>query len=152
MIESYTQALEEFKRVDHLFYVTLKYTRTVDVIRSVIERLKTTYEYSIDALLKCLKEEKIIEDIPKSPVVKAQWAKEKCEDEKIRNYIDMYLMLRRIMRVEYRKREEFRRHVTMMINMDGKQMDIDIDLLNEYFEQTKEFLKYIKDKVDKYKE
>ena len=29
----------EVKRVDHLIYVSLKYTRTVDVIRSVVERI-----------------------------------------------------------------------------------------------------------------
>ena len=31
--------IEELKRVDHLVYVSLKYTRTVDVIRSIIDRL-----------------------------------------------------------------------------------------------------------------
>ncbi len=33
-------ALQELKRADHLIYVTLKYTRTVDVIKNTIKRLK----------------------------------------------------------------------------------------------------------------
>ena len=65
MIESYQQATEEFKRIDHLYYVSLKYTRTVDVIRSVIERMISCYEAAIDSFLKCLKEEKKIEEILK---------------------------------------------------------------------------------------
>ena len=39
MIESLENAKEELKRIDHLIYVTLKYTRTVDVLLSVVERM-----------------------------------------------------------------------------------------------------------------
>ena len=37
--ESIDKAKEELKRVDHLFFVSLKYTKTVDVIKSLIDRL-----------------------------------------------------------------------------------------------------------------
>ena len=52
MIESLEDAKEELKRVDHLIYVSLKYTRTVDVLRNVIERLVTASEFMITAMLK----------------------------------------------------------------------------------------------------
>ena len=152
MIESYKQSLEEFKRVDHLFYVTLKYTRTVDVIRSVIERIISTYEHAIDSLLKCYKEEGIIGEIPKNPIGKATLIKEHCNEDKLCKYIENYLILRKIMREDYTKREEFRRHVTMVLEHEGKTMNIDIDLLKEYYDQTGEFLKYARQKVEKYKD
>jgi hypothetical protein len=38
-------------RVDHLIFVSLKYSRTVDVIKSVIKRLISTYEIAMKALL-----------------------------------------------------------------------------------------------------
>jgi hypothetical protein len=152
MIESYKQSIEEFKRVDHLFFVTLKYTRTVDVIRSVIERLITTFEYAIDALLKCMKEEKIIEELPKTPVAKAMLAKEKCDNEEMIKYVDIYLNLRKVMREDYKKREEYRRHVTMIVEMDGETLNFDIDLLKEYYEYMSDFLKYVKGKVEGYKD
>ena len=44
-------AREEMKRADHLLYVSLKYTRTVDVIKSLIERLFSTIDAITDALL-----------------------------------------------------------------------------------------------------
>lgn len=152
MINSYKQSIEEFKRVDHLFYVTLKYTRTVDVIRSVIERLISTFEYGIDALLKCMKEEKVIDEIPTNPIGKCELVKEKCNDDKLISYLNMYLELRKIIRAEYTKREEFRRHVTMIAQLEHSTVNIDIDLLKEYYDKTKKFLTYLKDRVHKYSE
>jgi hypothetical protein len=152
MIESYKQAIEEFKRVDHLFYVSLKYTRTVDIMRSVIERLIATFENSIDALLKCMKEEKQIVDIPDNPVGKAMIVKENDKDNDIQKYLDLYLMLRKIMRLEYSKREEFRRHVTMTVEYNEEPFEINIDVLEEYYNQTKKYLNYIKSRVECYRE
>ena len=152
MIESYKQAIEEFKRVDHLYYVTLKYTRTVDVIRSVVERLISTFEYGVDALLKCMKEEKIIDEIPSSPVEKGMLAKEKCENEEICKDLGIYLNLRKIMREEYTKREEYRRHVTMVVEYEGETLNIDIEILKEHYDDMKDFLRYIKERVEGYKD
>ena len=152
MIESYKQSVEEFKRVDHLYHVSLKYTRTVDVIRSLIERLISTFEHGIDALLKCMKEEKAISEIPSSPVAKGTLMKEKCEDNEICQIIQEYLMLRKLMRAEYTKREEFRRHVTMIVDFEGQPFNIDIDKLKEYYDDAADFLKYAKTKVTDYRD
>jgi hypothetical protein len=152
MRESYERAIEDFKRVDHLYHVSLKYTRTVDVIRSVIERIISTYENAIDALLKCMKEEKEIEELPSNPVGKAELAKEKCGSEEFCKYIDTYLKLRRILRMEYTKREEFRRHVTMTVSFEGETLNIDIDKLKEYYDETKALIMHVKSRVQAYKE
>jgi hypothetical protein len=152
MIESYRNAIEEYKRVDHLFYVTLKYTRKVDVIRSMIDRLIATFEYGIEAILRCMKDEKSIEDIPASPVAKGDLAIEKCESEEMCGYMNTYLLLRKIMRADYKKREEYRRHVTMITELAGKTLEIDIDLLKEYYDDTGCFLKYIKERVKIYQD
>jgi hypothetical protein len=152
MMESYTQAIEEFKRVDHLYHVSLKYTRTVDVIRSVIERLISTYEQAIDALLKCLKEEKAIDDIPSNPVGKGILAVERCDSEEIKRYLNNYLKLRKILRCEYTKRDEFRRHVTMTVTCEGEVLNIDIDKLKEHYDETRSFLTYVKGRIQGHKE
>lgn len=152
MIESYKQSVEEFKRVDHLYHVSLKYTRTVDVIRSVIDRIISTFEHGIDSLLKCMKEEKALAEIPYSPVAKATLMLEKCQEDKICLSIQEYLMLRKLMRAEYTKREEFRRHVTMIVAFEDKQVNIDIDKLGEYYDDIADFLRYVKSKVSTYKD
>ena len=74
--------VEELKRVDHLVMVSLKYTRTVDVIRSVIERIIASYDFFILALLTHLKDKKRIDQVPGNPVMKCELIKEKFSDNK----------------------------------------------------------------------
>ena len=54
MNEEFEQAKGELRRADHLMYVSLKYTRTVDVIKSLIMRMLNTYDNLILSLLKPL--------------------------------------------------------------------------------------------------
>ena len=63
MKELLKDAKEELKRVDHLIYVSLKYTRTVDVIRNVIDRLISSFDFVADGLLQKALDEKKIKEI-----------------------------------------------------------------------------------------
>ena len=60
MREEFEDAKSELKRVDHLIYVSLKYTRTVDVFKSIIERLINSYGFLIEGILASLKDRKKI--------------------------------------------------------------------------------------------
>ena len=133
-------AKEELKRVDHLFYVSLKYTRTVDVIKSVIERLITTFDFSIDALLMYMQKKKKVKDLPLNPIAKCELIKKLFSDDPgfIRE-IDFYMLLRKMNRAEYAKEREFRRHVTMVAVVDEEVLNIDIDIIEEYYARTKIF-------------
>ena len=51
MKDTIEKAKEELKRADHLYYVSLKYTKTVDVIKSIIERLINAFDFTIDSLV-----------------------------------------------------------------------------------------------------
>ena len=56
--------------------------------------------------------------------------------------------MRDIFQAKYDKREEYRRHVTMITILGpGETIDVDIDLLQEYFAKTREFEEYILEKV-----
>jgi hypothetical protein len=143
MIDSFEDAAEEFKRAEHLFYVSLKYTRTVDVIRGLIERLISTYDFALMCLMKYAKEQKKISEIPSSPILQCQKAEEIFTDLKIQKYLDLYVILRKLMRAPYTKKEEYRRHVAMLSDVDGKTMEINIDLLTEYFNKTLDLMKLV---------
>lgn len=144
MIESLFNARQELKRADHLIYVSLKYTRTVDVIKSIIERLLNCFDFGINSLLIEAKESKKLDDIPTTP-------KQKCDkvielfpdDEKINDYISFYRLLRKISLAEFTRAREFRRHVTMTAIVDDSYIDVTIDVILEYNEKTKEFINYI---------
>lgn len=147
MEESLEDAAEEIKRAEHLFYVSLKYTRTVDVIRSLIDRLISTFDHGILSLLKYAKEKKKIKDIPPTPVVRAQLVEKTFKEINLKNYLDMYLLHRKLLRAPYTKREEYRRHVTMTSELEDQKIEVNIDTLKEDFDKTMDFLRLVKDTI-----
>lgn len=147
MEESLEDAKEELKRVDHLFYVSLKYTRTVDMIRTLISRLISTFDCGILSLLKHAKEKKKIKEIPPSPISKCELLKKIYKDINIEKYTDLYILLRRLMREPYAKREEYRRHVTMISQLGEKKIETDIDILKEYYDTTTKFLQLVEETI-----
>ena len=144
MKEALDNARDELKRVDHLFYVSLKYTRTADMMRHMIERLINAFSFGIDSLLKHAKENKKISSIPDNPAMKCSLLLKTFTGEELRDQINLYLTLRKIMRCDYSKREEFRRHVTMTCMMDkGEVIEINIDVLKIYYDTAKAFIGYV---------
>ncbi|MDP6600426.1 MAG: hypothetical protein QF798_03255 [Candidatus Woesearchaeota archaeon] len=144
MEEALDNAKEELKRVDHLFYVSLKYTRTADMMRHMVERLISTFSFGIESLLKYAKEQKKIDNIPNNPVMDSKLMMKTFTDEEIANYMDLYLRLRKIMKANYSKREEYRRHVTMICTIDnGRVEEVNIDILKEYYGTAKNFINYV---------
>ncbi|MBW2974494.1 hypothetical protein KY366_02140 [Candidatus Woesearchaeota archaeon] len=143
MEESLEDAKEEIKRVDHLFYVSLKYTRTVDMMRSMIGRLISTFDYGMLSLLKYSKEKKKTNEIPETPISKCELLKEIYEETNIKKYMDLYLLLRKLMKSPYTKKEEYRRHVTMISQIGDKKVDTNIDILKEYYEKTTKFVSFV---------
>lgn len=142
-LEALENSYEELKRVDHLLFVSLKYTRTVDVIKHVIERMISCLGFAFDAMLLKAKEHEKITDIPSAPVKKAELLRKLYEnDERVPSIVDFYLLLRKIDRAEFSRAREYRRHVTMSVTVDGKPIDLSIDTMSEYFEKTKDFYGY----------
>ena len=143
MEESLQDAAEEVKRAEHLFYVSLKYTRTADMMRHTIERLINAFSFGVESLLKHAKEEKKIDEIPANPVMRCKLLLKNFTDEELTNYVDLYSKLRKIIKVDYSKREEYRRHVTMSSVMEnGEIVEVNIDVLKDYYDLAKNFIKY----------
>jgi hypothetical protein len=148
MIEDLPEkAKDEIKRADHLVYVTLKYTRTVDVIKSTIKRLITAYNYVILEALEHAKDNKKIKEIPASSQDKVALLKKLYKDD-IVEYLKLYTLLKSIDQAAYTGREEYRKHVTLTVTLDKKTLDIDIPVLVEYFKKTKEFVNLINSWVE----
>ena len=153
MREALENAIQELKRVDHLFWVSLKYTRTVDVIRHTVQRLVNVFDFGLDSILKQAKDDKLIEEVPKIPGQKCDMLKKTFPDNnKLLGHVKLYVKLRKILKAEYSKREEYRRHVTMTVIVEGETIDVDIDLLKEYYEISKEFINFVRTMIDGEKE
>ena len=144
MKEALDNAKQELKRVDHLFYVSLKYTRTADMMWHMIERLINAFSFGVESLLKHAKEEKKIVEIPANPVMRCKLLLKNFTDEELTNYIDLYSKLRKIIKADYSKREEYRRHVTMTSVMEnGEIVEVNIDVLKDYYDLAKNFINYV---------
>ena len=133
------EAREELKRADHLIYVSLKYTRTVDVIKSVIERLISCLDFTIDKLLAHAVEEKLISEKPSNAGLKCN-ALKKAYGDVFGEMVSFYLLMRNISRAEYKKSSEYRRHFTMTATTDEGIHAIDIDKAKELFFKVRQFV------------
>ena len=144
MNEELMNAKQELKRVDHLIFVSLKYTRTADVLKNVVLRLINSYEFIVDSLLVMASENGKIKEIPTAPMLKVEELKKLFPDDKaLTEKLDFYVLLRKIKNAEYEAENEFRRHVTMRTKIDGNEIDINIDIVTDYYKDTKQFIEYI---------
>ena len=154
MKDTFDEAIQELKRVDHLFWVSLKYTRTVDVIKHVIDRLINCIGFGLESLLKYAKEKKLITTIPANEGLRCDLLKKTFPDNtELIDYINFYLRLRKLSKAEYTRREEFRRHVTMIATIDkGEVVEVSIDTLKEDYEKTRTFIAFVKKIINEEKE
>ncbi|MBI2151659.1 hypothetical protein HYU21_02970 [Candidatus Woesearchaeota archaeon] len=137
------EAREELKRLEHIIYVTLKYTRTVDVLTNAVHRLIEIYDLIIEAYLEKAKSEGLITALPKSPALRATVLIELYkEDAQLKKYIVFYTFIKNILKSPRQKREEFRRHVTLVTDFDNYSTEINIDNLINCERFTHKFFRY----------
>ncbi len=149
MKESLQNAKQELKRVDHQIFVSLKYTRTVDVLMLTLGKMIDVYECFVDCLLKKAVEEKRIREeyIPMTPIEKGNMTRDLYKDEIVQHNLDLYFLLRKVVKTNPKKEQEFRRHVTLRTFVDGNEIAVDIDQVAEYYEILKQFLAWVEQRV-----
>ena len=150
MIETLEEAGEELKRADHLIYVSLKYTRTADVLLNTLSRMIDAYEFLIDALLAYARDVKNLKESPQTPLEKGNLAKKLYPQQEIQDNIDLFFLLRKIYRAPYDKEQEYRRHVAIITSIDGREEIVNIDIITQYHEFEKAFFKYVVDMLGDY--
>ncbi len=130
------ESREELKRVEHIIYVSLKYTRTTDVLRNALLRFISFFDLLIHSHMIRAKEEGLIDRIPKSPALKAnRLAEMHAEDEQFQRFITYYFFLKELLKSNYNKINEYRRHVGMVFDFEKHSVIINIDSLEtcEYY-------------------
>ena len=142
------EARQELKRLEHIIYVSLKYTRTVDVIINAVNRLIDVFDLIIEAFLEKAKEEKLITSLPKSPALRATHVAELyADDEEMQKYLSFYAFLKTVLKLPYSRRQEFRRHVTLVVELDCCTAEIDIDNLTNCEKFVHRFFNYAWEKI-----
>lgn len=138
-------AREELKRADHSLYVSLKYTRTVDIMKAIIKRLINAFDLASLELLEFLKIKKKIKHVPAITLQRAELVKEKFKH--LSEHIQFYFFLRSIDKAEYAKREEYRKNVTLIAFVDGKRLEINVEKLHNFYQKTAEYVTLVEELV-----
>lgn len=141
-------AKQELKRVDHLIFVSLKYTRTTDVLINIVLRMIDAYNYLLEALLKKAVENKEIDYIPTTPMERVNTINEVYDDPEIKEHTAMYLLFRQISRNDYSSENEYRRHVTLITYISGRREILNIDLISVYYENILKLCEKINNMVN----
>ncbi|MEM4719438.1 MAG: hypothetical protein QXG18_01055 [Candidatus Pacearchaeota archaeon] len=141
--------LEEINKektsADHLFYVSLKYTKTCDVILNLIERWRSLIEICFDVILKkCIKDKKL-KKMPSSPKHKIEFIEKNFKKfEEIKNIIPIYLLFKKIPSLQKIREGEFRKKVNLKVIENNKTIDINLIKLKEYHELVEKFISLVK--------
>jgi hypothetical protein len=137
--------MKEKISADHLLYVSLKYTKTCDVILNLIKRWVIMMNHCIDAMLEQLKKKKKIKEIPLAPRQKAELIKIQFKNvPEVMKTMVIYDFFKRIDDSRAIKECEFRKDVRLRVVDQGQEIIINLDKLKEYSMILESFISYVK--------
>jgi hypothetical protein len=140
--------IQEKISADHLLYVSLKYTKTCDVMVNLIIRWRTMIETALEEILIHAKKKKKIKALPTNPLGQIEAIKKlfKKNDDFL-EVIKMFEMFRKIEDLRKERIGEFRKNVNLRvfymgeeININLEQLKIYAELLEKFISSTKQFL------------
>src|SRR3989338_9098889 len=145
MSEELEKIIKEKTSADHLLYVSMKYTKTCDVMINLIQRWKVMMDYAFNALLEKAKKKKLIKKIPTAPKLKIDLIKEIFEDvQEVMDAVEQYEMFKLIDVLKKSKENEFRKGVCLKLTYKWEEVSINLDKLKEYAEILERFINYTK--------
>ena len=146
MNEYLDKSKDQLKRADHLVFISLKYTRTCDIIYNTIQRLVNSYDYAILAVLEKAKAEGKLDSITPSKKYRAELVSK--YKKNIKQYLEVYFLLIEISNSDFDRVSEYRKGVTLISRIsEDKNINVDVPTLMDYFENAKEFVKIMEEWV-----
>ena len=137
--------IKEKISADHLLYVSLKYTKTCDVIINLLLRWKNMIELAMDLLVERAKKQKKWKPVPDAPRAKLLQLKKIYEkDELIRDTLNLYELFRDIEGLDKVRESEFRKGVNLKVTYRGEIININLDKLKEYSALLERFISSLK--------
>jgi hypothetical protein len=143
--ENLEKIIKEKISADHLLYVSMKYTKTCDVMINLIKRWKIMMDYAFDGLLEKAKKKKMIKSIPPAPKVKVDTIRDIFkENPEVMEVLEYYEIFKLIDILKKTKEGEFRKGVCLRVTYKGKEVAVNLDKLKEYSESLERFINFTK--------
>ena len=135
------EIIQEKISADHLLYVSLKYTKTCDVITNLLLRWRKMIETCINQLLKKAQKTKKIPQVSENAMGKITQIKELFEkDKEFIEVIDFFMMLRKLENLNCERIGEFRKNVALKIQFRGKEINVNLEQLKIYAAMIEKFV------------
>jgi len=135
------EIIQEKISADHLLYVSLKYTKTCDVIMNLIFRWRKMIEKSIEKILKHAKKKKRISAISTNPLGKIEQVRKLFKkDKEFLEVLDLYNMFKKIQELRKERIGEFRKNVALKVYYQGKEVNINLEQLKIYADKLEKFI------------
>ena len=145
MSEDLEKIMKEKISADHLLYVSMKYTKTCDVMINLIKRWKIMMDYSFDGLLEKAKKKKMIKAIPTAPKLKIDLIKQAFKkNPEVMAAVEEYEMFKLIDALKKTKEGEFRKGVCLRVTYKWQEVPINLDKLKDYSITLDRFINYTK--------
>jgi hypothetical protein len=137
--------IKEKISADHLLYVSLKYTKTGDIIINLLLRWKNMIDLAMDLLVEEAQKKKKWKAVPDAPRAKLVQLKKIYEkDELISKVLELYELFRDLEGCEKVRENEFRKGVNLKVKYKGEVIDINMDKLKEYADLLERFISSLK--------
>lgn len=137
--------IKEKISADHLLYVSLKYTKTCDVIINLLIRWRNMIDSALDLLIDKAKKQKKWKPVPDAPRAKLVQLKKIYADEPVvAQTLEVYELFRDIEGLEKVRESEFRKGVNLRVTYKGQIININLDKLKEYSTLLEKFISYLK--------
>ncbi|MBX4212354.1 hypothetical protein KW787_02775 [Candidatus Pacearchaeota archaeon] len=137
--------IKEKISADHLLYVSLKYTKTCDVIINLLLRWKIMIDLGMDILVEKAQKQKKWKAVPDAPRAKlVQLKKIFADDQIISETLQLYELFRDIEQLEKVRENEFRKGVNLKVTYKGETINIDLEKLKEYSSLLERFISALK--------
>lgn len=145
----FKEILDQFERerksAEHLLYVSLKYTKTSEVILNLLIRWEAMIDRGIELLIQKAKKKK--SDIPTAPKARELLVRKLYKDKIVLDIMDLYAIFRRIYTTEKIREFEFRKNLAVRVTIDNKETVINLEKLHEWDALLREFYFYIRKMV-----
>ena len=137
--------IKEKISADHLLYVSLKYTKTCDVIINLLSRWKNMIEKGMDRLIIKAKKDKkwkLAADAPRAKLVQLKKIYENSKE--ISEALRLYELFRDMDTLEKIRENEFRKGVNLKVIYKCQTININLLQLKEYADILERFISSIK--------
>ncbi|MDP1729151.1 MAG: hypothetical protein Q8L27_03040 [archaeon] len=137
--------IKEKISADHLLYVSLKYTKTCDVIINLLKRWTVMINDSVDGLLEQLKKKRKIKSLPGAPrqrleLIKVHFKK----NPEVMKAMELYEFFKKVDNLKTIRESEFRKDVRLKVYDGAQETIINLDKLKEYSAILETFISYVK--------